>query len=104
MSKKKYPNPTAGKTIEIGFSAENREALARLVQARESKKAIEKEIELAEEALRAIIGDAEIATVGGVKAIKVAVIDRAEPDRAKMKADGIWEQYSYANEYNYLSI
>jgi len=100
----KYPNPTPGKVVEIGFSHENRVALATIAQAKQAIKDAEQAIADAELVLRNALGDAEIGTVSGVKAVKVAVVNREEPDRTKMKADGIWADYSYANGYNYLSI
>jgi hypothetical protein len=73
-----------GKTIELGFDAEVREALEIFRNALEAKKAADKAKTEAEAILRAKLGDAEFATIGGSNAFKMAQVIMERVDNAKL--------------------
>jgi hypothetical protein len=61
-----------GKTVELGWSAEVRQALEMYRNALEAKKEADKAKAEAEVILREKLGDAEFATIGGSKAFKMS--------------------------------
>jgi hypothetical protein len=76
-----------GKSVELGWSAEVRQALEKYRNALEAKKEADKAKAEAEVILREQLGDAEFATIGGSKAFKMSQVIMERVDNAKLLAE-----------------
>lgn len=90
---KRLPGKTIEATSEI---IEAWEARAVASAARLAAEKVEKE---ADRVFAAMLDDAEAVEMPDGRTITYMIEGRDDPDREKMKADGIWEQYSYRNEW-----
>jgi predicted phage-related endonuclease len=96
-----------GTKVEIGFDAEAREALAKYAEAKRVKAEAEKTIAEADAVLRAKLGEAQFATVGGVNVLTmVNVTERVDLDRKALKErfEEAWKACSYKNPYSFLKL
>jgi hypothetical protein len=75
------------KTVEVGFNAEVRQAIALFQQAKEAEKVAKAQKAEAERVLREALGDAQVATVGGVKAYSLVNGSNRHADLAKLEAE-----------------
>jgi hypothetical protein len=76
-----------GKTVELGFDSEVREALRVFKDSLRIKKEADKAKTEAEVILRAKLGDAEFATISGEINFKIAKVEKKNPDLAKLLAE-----------------
>lgn len=76
-----------GKTVELGFDHEVREALRVFKESLRIKKEADKAKAEAEVVLRAKLGDAEFATISGEINFKIARVNKENPDLAKLLAE-----------------
>lgn len=67
-------------SIELGFNAEARKALADFIEAKAQMKRAEAQKEEAEAKLRNFLGEATLATVGGVPAYRIEFRNREGVD------------------------
>jgi len=91
-------------TVEIGFDAEAREAVAQLAKAKLAKAEAEKIIAEADAVLRDKMGNAQIATVGGVPTLKMVTVNRKDINRKKLETDfkEIFNAVTYENPYQFI--
>lgn len=84
----KTPSPTTTtNAVEVGFNAEVREALANFVLAKADEKQAKERKESAELILREALGNADHATVGGVKAFSLERRSREVIDQKRLKEE-----------------
>lgn len=98
---------TPGTTVELGFDAEAREALAKYAEAKKAKADAEKAIAEADALLRVKLGNAKFGTVGGVPVLSVVTVEnRVDIDRKTLKERFVeaWEACSYKNPYSFLKL
>jgi len=95
-----------GTSVEVGFSAEARQAIADFTEAAKAEKEAKAKKAQAEEILRKAIGLAEFATIGGVAVYKIEHRNRTDFDRDVLKKafPEAWEKTSYANPYDFVAI
>lgn len=92
-----------GTKVELGFDHEVREALKAFVEASEAKARAEKIKKEAEAILRAKIGTAEVATIGGAVAFKLMYINKREVDRDKLNLyPEVAQEVFYDNPYQFI--
>ncbi len=73
-----------GKTVELGFDSEVREALRVFKESLRIKKEADKAKAEAEVILRAKLGDAEFATISGEINFKIAKVEKLNPNLTKL--------------------
>jgi predicted phage-related endonuclease len=96
-----------GTTIELGFDAEAREALAKYAEAKKAKANAEKVIAEADALLKEKMGKAQFGTVGGVPVLSVVTVEnRVDIDRKALKERfaEAWKACSYKNPYSFLKL
>lgn len=74
----------AKKSVEVGFSAEVRQALIKFQQAKEAEKQAKADKAEAEAILREALGDAQVATIGGAKAFSLVAGSNRHADLTKL--------------------
>lgn len=97
----------SGTTVELGFDAEAREALAKYADAKKAKADAEKVIAEADALLRQKMGNAQFGTVGGVPVLSVVTVEnRTDIDRKKLQElfKDAWAACSYKNPYSFLKL
>jgi hypothetical protein len=95
-----------GTSVEVGFSAEARQAIADFTEAANAEKEAKAKKAQAEEVLRKAIGLAEFATIGGVAVYKIEHRNRTDIKRDVLKTafPEAWEKASYENPYDFVAI
>lgn len=95
-----------GTSVEVGFSAEVRQAIADFAEAANAEKDAKARKAVAEKILRDAIGVAEFANVGGVPAYKIEHRNRVDVKRDVLRTafPEAWEQASYDNPYDFVSL
>jgi hypothetical protein len=93
-----------GTSVELGFDSEAREAIALFVQAKQAKAEAEKVLAEIDPILLEKMGDAEFATVGGVKVLKIVKVARQDIDRKVLRENyaEVAKAITYDNPYQYL--
>lgn len=93
-------------TKEIGFDAEARAALAKFVEAKDLLDRATAQKEEAEAVLRAVLGDATTATVGGSVAYQLLSRVRTDIDRKALKADfpEIYAALETSTAYDFIKV
>jgi hypothetical protein len=93
-----------GKTVELGFDAEAREALRVFKESLQIKKDADKAKAEAEAVLRAKLGDAEFATISGSINFKIAKVSKMNPDLAKLLAEfpAVYEAIMVDGSYDFI--
>jgi hypothetical protein len=94
-----------GTSVEVGFDKETRQALAEFVDASNAEKSAKERKANAEVILRAKLGLAEFATIGGVQAFKIAHRNRTDIKRDVLKDSfpEVFAEVSYDNPYDFIS-
>jgi predicted transcriptional regulator len=96
-----------GTTVELGFDAEARQAIADFAEATKAIEVAEAQRKEAQRVLREKLGLHEFATIGGVPAVKmVQVLTRKDVNRKLLteKFDDVAQEVLYENPYEYLSV
>lgn len=93
-----------GTSVELGFDAEAREAIKKFVEAKQAKADAEQALAEADAVIREKLGDAEFATVGGIKVLKIVKVARKDIDRTALRNDfpEVAEAVTYDNPYDYI--
>lgn len=94
-----------GSTIELGFEASVRQALADFAEATQAEKKAKSKRAEAEVILRSFLGNHEFATIGGSLAFKIIhVEDKKEIDRELLKNSypDVAEKVFYPNPYDFI--
>lgn len=91
-------------SVEVGFNAEVRQALADFVQAKADEKAAQARKASAEQVLRQALGESDTATIGGVVAFKKAHRSRTDIKRDDLRTNfpEVWAQVAYQNDYDFI--
>jgi hypothetical protein len=94
-----------GTSKEVGFDKETRQALADFIEAGNAEKLAKERRAVAEQILREKLGLAEIATIGGVAAFKIAHRNRTDIKRDVLKENfpEVFAEVSYENPYDFIS-
>jgi predicted phage-related endonuclease len=101
MTKTVTSTPNA---VEVGFSAEVREAIALFNEAKALAKRADEIKKNAEPILRNALGEATVATVGGVKVFSLESRTRKVIDQARLEKDfeEIFKLLSSTTEYDFI--
>jgi hypothetical protein len=93
-----------GKTVELGFDSEVREALRVFKDSLRIKKEADKAKAEAEVILRAKLGDAEFATISGEVDFKITKVSKLQPDLSKLLAEypAVYEAIMVDGSYDFI--
>jgi hypothetical protein len=93
-----------GTSVELGFDAEAREALRIFKEALQAKKDADEAKAKAEVILRAKLGNAELATMGGEVVFKILAVSKQDPDRQILKEQypAVFEAVMKDSSYDYI--
>jgi hypothetical protein len=93
-----------GTSVELGFDAEAREALRIFKEALQAKKDADEAKAKAEVILRAKLGNAELATMGGEVVFKILAVSKQDPDRQMLKEQypAVFEAIMKDSSYDYI--
>jgi prolyl-tRNA editing enzyme YbaK/EbsC (Cys-tRNA(Pro) deacylase) len=91
-------------TVEVGFSTEVREAIALFDEAKALAKRAEELKAEAEAILREALGNATVATVGGVKAFSLEHRTRVSLDQKRLEQEhkAIFDEFARVTEYDFI--
>jgi hypothetical protein len=93
-----------GTSVELGFDAEAREALRIFKESLQAKKDADEAKAKAEVILRAKLGNAELATMGGEVVFKILAVSKQDPDRQILKEQypAVFEAVMKDSSYDYI--
>lgn len=96
----------SGSSVEVGFNAEVRQAIADFAEAANAEKEAKARKAAAEKVLRSAIGVAEFANVGGVPAFKIEHRNRIDLNREVLRSafPEAFEAASYENPYDFIAL
>lgn len=93
-----------GTSVELGWDVEAREALRTFKEALQAKKDADEAKAKAEAVLRAKLGNAELATMGGEVVFKIMAVAKKDPDRQMLKDQypAVFEAIMKDASYDYI--
>lgn len=92
--------------IEVGFNAEAREAIKRFNEAKELADKAEAQKKEAEAVLRQALGEATVATVGGIVAFQLIAKTNTYVNAKALKVDfpEAYEATQYQTSYDFIKV
>ena len=95
-----------GTKVEVGFDKQARQALKEFAEASIAEKEAKERRANAEVILREKLGLAEVATISGSPAFKIAHRDRTDIDRKKLQEQfpEVFAEVAYSNPYDFISV